>query len=255
MTASKKDLDVSFSGIGQRLLKEAEPDAPGTDAPAGTVTGGAYGTGFARKGGLADKLAPTFPHPPTAQQDINQILKPYMDELMNLGPEYGAEMAYLKPYLAGTPTTFSDVVAGSKADESPTGSKSMQAAEQAMSGAISAGPTPGFGNAAKAAQQFEGTIPYSALLQSVLEAGKNIVLGYSSTPQLKNINTQEWPTQLQGLIPYLETSMPTNTAASFMTGGVTAPGQQPQPKTPTVAPGVGGGGSPAGSDQSPTGTY
>lgn len=156
---------------------------------------------------LMPKMEATFPKPAV---DINTILQPYIDELTRLGPEYGAEMAYLQPYLTGTPTTFQGLQQQSAADQSPTGSKSLQTAEAGVATAMENQPKPGFGNLAQSAKQYEGTIPYSQVLQSVLEAGKNQILGYSTIPNLTNLAAgaaQTWSPQMQAVLPYLEQSI------------------------------------------------
>lgn len=162
---------------------------------------------------------------PNTQQDINHMLSQYMEEMGNLGPEYQAEMDYLKPYLAGTPMTFQGLESQSQADESPTGSKSVQAAEQGVANAISNQPAPGFGAAAQEAGQFEQSIPYSQVLQDVLQAGKNEILGYSTIPDLTTLNTSQWPEALKGVVPYLKqsigytsTGIPNPATAAFQAG-------------------------------------
>lgn len=159
-----------------------------------------FGAGLVEHGGLADKLTQSIPKPATT---INSILEPYLKELMTLGPEYGAEMQYLSPYLSGTPVTLKGLPAMS-------GDPTLAAAEKNVASTIANQPTPGFGNLAKMAKQYEGTIPYSQILQSVLEAGKNQILGYSTVPNLTNLAATakaDWPAQMQAVVPYLEKSI------------------------------------------------
>lgn len=144
---------------------------------------------------------------PGAATDINDILQPYISELMNLGPEYGAEMEYLKPYIEGTgpaaAQTFQGLESASKAQESPTGNTALQAAAQAQGTAeFNAMQDPGFGELAKAGQEFAGTVPYSQLLQTILGAGKNEIL-YGTTPNISNVNTSGWPGSLQNAYSFL----------------------------------------------------
>lgn len=143
---------------------------------------------------------------PGAQQDVNTILEPYINELMNLGPEYQEEMNYLAPYLTGTgagaPQTFQGIENQSKAQESPTGNTAVNAADQAAGESIANQKAPGFGEEATAAQQYEQTVPYSQLLQTVLGAGKNEIL-YGTTPNISNISTKGWPEQLQNAYQFL----------------------------------------------------
>ena len=164
--------------------------------------------GAAKVGGSSsEKLLATAGKPaPTTQQDVNSYLDPYVKEMMNLGPEYQSEMDFLKPYLEGTgpsaPETFKQLQAGSQADESPTGSKAVNAADQAAGTQVANEPAPGFGALAKAGKEYEGTLPYSDILQTVLGAGKNEIL-YGTTPNISSISTKEWPEQLQQAYSYL----------------------------------------------------
>lgn len=151
-------------------------------------------------------LTPQAKTPPSTQGDINTILQPYINEMMQLGPEYQKEMDFLKPYLEGTgagaPETFAQLQAGSVADESPTGSKMVNEADATAGTAIENQPKPGFGNLAQAAKQYEGTVPYSDILQTVLGAGKNEIL-YGTTPNTTNIKTGGWPEILQQAYGFL----------------------------------------------------
>jgi hypothetical protein len=167
-----------------------------------------------------------------------------MNELLNIGPEYGAEMQYLAPYLSPEHQTFSGLTAQSQANESPSGDKGLAASEQGLATAIKNEPSPGFGQAATAAQQFEQQIPYGQVLQDVLAAGKNEILGYSTVPNLSNLNTTGWPSALKSVVPYLEKSigytsagLPNTVTSAFQSagqpGGTNAGVTTPAPTNPT----------------------
>ncbi len=171
----------------------------------------------------------------TVGLDIHDLLAPYLKELQNLGPEYQQEMDYLKPYLEGTPESFAQLQAGSKADESTTGSQAVNAADKAAGSQIENQAPPGFGNLEQSAEQFVGTVPYSQILQTVLGAGKNEIL-YGTVPNTSNIQTGGWPSSLQSAYDFLtqsaagvnpKTNLPTPQAAA-----VTAP----NPNQPTAGP-------------------
>ena len=153
---------------------------------------------------------------PGVQQDINTVLEPYINELMNLGPEYQEEMNYLAPYLTGTgagaPETFQGLENQSKSQESSTGNTAVNAADTEQGEAIANQQAPGFGQEAQAAQEYEQTVPYSQLLQTVLGAGKNEIL-YGTTPNISNISTKGWPESLQNAYQFL-TQAATGTNAS-----------------------------------------
>lgn len=177
---------------------------------------------------------------PGTQADINEILSPYINELLNLGPEYGQEMEYLKPYLMGqganAPQTFQGVVDASKAAESPTGDTRLQEAEQQVGQAAANETMPGFGGMAEAAKEFEGTVPYAQLLQTLLGAGKNEIL-YGTTPNISNVNTSGWPATLQQAYSFL-TQAATGTNAQ---SGLQAP--KVAAKKGAQASGTGSGGT------------
>lgn len=193
-------------------------------------------------GPTAGKLLASDKPPPTTQQDVNSYLDPYVKEMMNLGPEYQQEMDFLKPYLTGTgasaPETFDALTSASKADESPTGSKSVNAADSAAGNAVENQAAPGFGQLASAAKEYEGTLPYSDILQTVLGAGKNEIL-YGTTPNISSISTSEWPEQLQQAYSYL-TQAATGTNAGTGLNNPTVAAK--------TAPGSTGTGSSSGAD-------
>lgn len=207
---------------------QAPNDSMWSNAVAGTVKGAKH---------VADQ-------PPTTQMDINKILQPYINEMTNLGPEYSAEMEYLKPYLEGTgaaaPQTFQQLEAGSKADETPTGSAKVNEADQSAGTALENQQPPGFGALASAAKQYEGTLPYSDILQTVLGAGKNEIL-YGTTPNLSTIETTGWPDPLQQAYKYLVANATgDNPTTGFPTPKVAAKTAPSGAKIPG-ATGTGGG--------------
>lgn len=109
---------------------------------------------------------------PTEGQDINSILEPYVNQLMQLGPEYQKEMNYLAPYLSGQVTDSqlapAPAYTGPDASAVNEGQESLNQADNALGTAIEGEPKPGFGNLATAAKQYESTIEPSAGIQSGL---------------------------------------------------------------------------------------
>lgn len=180
--------------------------------------------------------------PPGAQTDINTILEPYLSELQNLGPEYQEEMDYLKPYLEPQQQTFQGVEAQSKAQESPTGNTAVNEADESVGQDIENEKAPGFGNLASAAEDYEGTVPYSQLLQTVLGAGKNEIL-YGTIPNISNISTKEWPESLQNAYSFLTQSATGTNAQSGLNSPQVAATSAPNPNNPSAGPNLTGGGS------------
>ena len=212
---------------------EPDPQFPWTPNPSSDNPDTVAGT-VATTDTQAGILTPQAKTPPSTQGDINAILEPYIKEMMNLGPEYQSEMEYLKPYLMGTgagaPETFQQLEAGSKADESPTGSKAVNAADQALGTAIEGQQPPGFGNLATAGEQYENTLPYSDILQTVLGAGKNEIL-YGTVPNTSNINTKGWPSSVQGAYDFLAQNVGVSPIS-----GLTNPANTPKTNPNTVNP-------------------
>jgi len=177
--------------------------------------------------------------PATTQQDINSILTPYVNEMMQLGPEYSEEMEFLKPYLEGTgseaPETFQQVEQNSAAQESPTGNTAVNEADQSAGSALENEPAPGFGALGKAGQEYESTLPYSDILQTVLGAGKNEIL-YGTTPNVSAISTEGWPSSLQSAYSYLTQNATGENAAT----GLTSPASAAQQANQEAAQNAGG---------------
>lgn len=188
---------------------------------------------------------------PGAATDINDILQPYINELMNLGPEYGAEMEYLKPYVTGqgptAPQTFQGIEAASQAQESPTGNTSLQQAIQAQGQAEEKSlQDPGFGELATAGEEFANTVPYSQLLQTLLGAGKNEIL-YGTTPNISNVNTQGWPSSLQNAYSFLtQAATGTNAQTGLQSPQQAAKGAQKNKTGATFSGGTTQGGGSSG---------
>jgi hypothetical protein len=143
----------------------------------------------------AQELINTVPQAPSTQQDINQILGPYIQQLMQLGPEYQQEMEYLKPYLSpeyngsqGQPATYT----GPGADVVNKDQAALGQSEQALGSSIENQPAPGFGNVASQMQQYANSIPYEQALQAGLGYQK-----YLETYGGLGANTSAWPQQLQ----------------------------------------------------------
>jgi hypothetical protein len=204
---------------------EPNPQFPATPNPSSDLPDTAKAT-VGSSDTQAGVLTPQAKQPASTQTDINSILEPYLKEMQNLGPEYQAEMDYLKPYLQGTgaeaPETFQQIEAGSKADETPTGSAKVNEADQSLGQAIEGQAKPGLGELATAGEEYAGTVPYSQILQTVLGAGKNEIL-YGTIPNISNISTKGWPESLQNAYQFLtqaatgtnaQTGLPSPTSAA-----------------------------------------
>lgn len=233
------------SGTG---TMEPVPQFPTTPNPSGDKSDTAAATSSSSDT-QAGILTPQAKTPPSTQGDINSILEPYINELTNLGPEYNAEMEFLKPYLTQTgsqaPQSFAGLESASTADESPTGSKTVNEADESVGNAIESEQAPGFGSLASAAKDYEGTLPYSDILQTVLGAGKNEIL-YGTTPNISSISTAGWPSSLQDAYGYLTqaaTGTNANTALPSPAAAATQAAAQQQASQQTTNPSVQGGGN------------
>lgn len=133
---------------------------PGSQASA-NVLGGAQG----KSGTTAVKY-------PSENQDISSILEPYINQLMDLGPEYQKEMNYLAPYLSGQVTDSqlspAPTYSGPDAATVNAGQASLSQADNALGTAVEDQKAPGLGQEATAAKQYESTIEPSAGIQSGL---------------------------------------------------------------------------------------
>jgi hypothetical protein len=223
----------------------------GKDAQAVETADPTVGTGGSRKAMWSpgstgqEAIAKTLPQTPSLTTDIDHVMASYYNELTNLGPEYQREMDYLRPYLAPTTgQTFSDVVSASRASESPQGDTRVIAAGSALQDALTNQTPPGFGNLASAAKESMHTLPYSATLQAVLEAGKNQVLGYSTIPNISNISTANWPSNVQSILPYLESHIGYNPQSGLPspTQAAIQAAQQPSAFNPASTQSSGGPG-------------
>lgn len=133
-----------------------------------------------------DVLSTTLP---TGPQQIEALLAPYVKELTTLGPEYQQEMNFLAPYLSGAhQENFQQILAGSQADESPTGSKAVSAADAAAGQAIENAQAPGFGQEAAAGKAAQQAAPYEGQLNTALAYQK-----YLATYGGQAVNTSQWP--------------------------------------------------------------
>lgn len=122
----------------------------------------------------AGKLLGTAQQAPTIQQEIDQFLAPYMNQLMNLGPEYGAEMEFLKPYLQPDSSALGPALSytGPGADVVNKTTEAFKGAEEATAKAYENMGTPGFGQAAQLAKSYENTLPYQQPIAAQLGYGK-----------------------------------------------------------------------------------
>jgi hypothetical protein len=143
--------------------------------------------------GEAGKLIATAPQQPSTQQDINAILGPYINQMMQLGPEYQQEMEYLKPYLSpeytGAPTS---TYTGPDANLVNQDQAALGKSEAALGQAVENQPPPQFGKVANEMQQYEQSIPYQEALQAGLGYQK-----YLETYGGLGANTSAWPAPVQ----------------------------------------------------------
>ena len=160
--------------------------------------------------GKGNEPAPA-PKPSALQTDINASLQTYVNELTNLGPEYGAELKYLAPYMSGSdPTGLAQEQAvakewggsGVQALKPTAAAEELGASSANVAKTLESQTKPGFGGIASAAKKFEETIPYSDILNTVLTAPKNEIL-YGSTPNFSVVNTSSWGPSMQALYGYL----------------------------------------------------
>jgi hypothetical protein len=123
-------------------------------------------------GGAQGKSGTTAVKYPSEQTDINSILEPYVNQLMQLGPEYQKEMNYLAPYLSGQVTDNqlapAPAYTGPDASTVNEGQESLNQADNALGTAVEDQTAPGFGQETSAAKQYENTILPSAGIQSGL---------------------------------------------------------------------------------------
>lgn len=236
---------------------EPNPQFPAAPNPKGDLPDTAAATAGSSDT-QAGILTPQAKTPSTTQSQINADLDPYVKEMMNLGPEYQQEMDFLKPYLnqtgAEAPETQAQLSAGSVADESATGSKAVNEADAEAGSQLENQKAPGFGALAQAGKEYEGTLPYADILQTVLGAGKNEIL-YGSTPNLSAVSTAGWPASVKaaydasisgtGVNPSTGLVAPT-VAANTAPGGAGGSGSGSTPNADGVfsdSSGVTGGGS------------
>lgn len=140
----------------------------------------------------AEKLAGTVPQTPSISQDIDHLLSKYMNELTNLGPEYGQEMEFLKPYLNPGDETLGQVISQSKANASPAGDTTVNAADAKLAQAADNLSLPGFGALAAANKSYENVLPYQDAMQAALGYQK-----YLETYGGQQVNTSAWPQSIQ----------------------------------------------------------
>lgn len=172
------------------------------------------------------------------QGEIDKILQPYLQEVGSLGPEYSKEMDFLKPYMAGTATSDSTLtneanaaVGGGVQAPNPNalpGESDLSNAQNALTATME-GQTPGFGALNQANKQFEGTVPYSSLIQTALTAGKNELQGYSTVPNFTNVNTSQWPAALQQVWNTIQSSVGVNPNSGLANPSTVQQANQNQP--------------------------
>jgi hypothetical protein len=124
-------------------------------------------------------------------QDINAALSSYMDAMSSLGPEYGKEMEYLRPYLNPGSQTFSGLLNTAALQASPTGNTAVNAAGQQLAQASAAGPTPGFGHVADMLKSYEKSIPAAGPLQAALAYQKSLQTYGGQQPMTAGWSPQE----------------------------------------------------------------
>jgi hypothetical protein len=193
--------DTPTAPAGKKDVLSPTPGPPPPSVPEGKIgsPGGILG------GGNAPPPTTTF------QGDINAYMKPYIDQLTNLGPEYGAELSYLQPYLTGNQgSALEQSVAkeyGGSGVQAPNPNtpqaQALQGASQAQANVLESQNKPGFANIANAAKAFESTVPYSDVLGAIEGAQKNELL-YGSVPNFSAVNTSAWGPSMQALYSYLQ---------------------------------------------------
>jgi hypothetical protein len=182
--ATERDIHAA-TDIGRWVQEHGTKPAPYGhavgEALRTVLVGGKGGKGDpspdAQEQGWLDKAAKAKavqPKGPTEAQDISAALSTYMDAMSSLGPEYGKEMEYLKPYLNPGAQTFSGLLNTAALQASPTGNTAVNAAGQQLAQASAAGPTPGFGHAADMMRAYEKSIPAAGPLQAALAYQKSL---------------------------------------------------------------------------------
>lgn len=139
---------------------EPDPQFPATPNPPSDLPDTAK-TGTESADTQAGILTPQAKTAPTLQGDINSVLQPYINEMMQLGPEYAAEMEYLKPYLVGNESTNTpppEAYTGPGASQVIADQNALAGAESAVGNTLESQAPPGFGNVAQAGKEYESTI-------------------------------------------------------------------------------------------------
>lgn len=185
------------------------------------------------------KLLATTPTAPTMQSDINQLLKPYVDELTNLGPEYATEMSYLAPYLSPE-FNFSGVTAAANAragggvaafNPATAGEPGLEAAEMAL-GQAAQKSQPGFSRLDQPVLNYENSLRFQAPIEAALGFQK-----YLQTYQGYAPSTAGWPDALAKAMGSLgsgaQTNLPSITQSIAAAGGPASTTYNPQPTNPS----------------------
>lgn len=142
------------------------------------------------------------PKLPTTAQDIHAAMKPDESFLASLPGEYKGAMDQISQYLGGT----------------NTGVPSLDAADAAVNKDIASTNQPvekALGGLSSAAKEYEGTVPYSSILQSALGFQK-----YQQSYGLAQPNMSEWSQSMQGIYAYLSGH---GTAATGAGGSLPSP--------------------------------
>jgi hypothetical protein len=153
---------------------------------------------------------------PGLNQDIDDYMKTYVNELTDLGPEYAAEMQYLSPYLTGQTAAATNAAVSSGANtlagggvEAPNANyggalgQALTTAEQNAGKVMESQQTPGFGIVAQGAKEQVSQTPYTAVLQAALQGVKNEYMGYSTVPEFSALDISQWSKPMQSLYTWL----------------------------------------------------
>lgn len=189
------------------------PEAPDTpvESPKATAAANALSP-------LEQTLAGHVPRPKqaTLQSDINATLKPDIATLSSLPGDYKSAMSTIDQYLHGP----------------STGVPTLDAADAQVANATDASTGPiekALGGLSSAAKEFEGTVPYSSIVQAMLGFGK-----YQETYEGYQPKTTEWSDSMKSIYSYLSGQ---GTAATGQGSGSSLP--SPTVAASTAAPGTG----------------
>ena len=139
-------------------------------------------------------IAKTVPtQPPSVQQDIDQVLSSYMNQLFQLGPDYAKEMAFMAPYLTGEQSTGLAPAApytGPDAAVVNANDAKLAAADKTMAQAAEGEQKMGFGQAASETKAYENSLMYQQPLAAALNYQRYIESYQGAKPNIGSWNPQ-----------------------------------------------------------------